>query len=106
MPKTESINVCIAPKLKAQVEILLKQMALTTSEVITLFFKQVARRREIPFPILAYAPNAETIVAIEGDNQLIKKMNQGDIVGFALAQDIFDSIGVWLNVSGNLRRSV
>jgi len=94
VPKTESINVCIAPKLKAQVEILLEQMGLTNSEIITLFFKQVAHRREISFPILAYAPNAETIVAIEEGNQLIKKMNKGDIAGFASAQDIFDSIGV------------
>jgi len=94
MPKTESINVRIAPELKAQVEILLEQMGLTTSEAINLFFKQVANRREIPFPILAYTPNVETIAAIEEGNQLIKKMNKGDITGFASAQDIFDSIGV------------
>ena len=58
MAKTEVVRVRINPELKRNVEALLSKLGLTTTEAITLFFRQMELRNGLPFPV--ELPNEET----------------------------------------------
>jgi DNA-damage-inducible protein J len=62
MAKTETIRARIEPELKRQAEAVLKALGLNASEAITLFYRQVALRRGLPFEIKL--PNETTRAAI------------------------------------------
>jgi len=63
MSKTKMITVRVDPKLKRETEKVLKELGLTTSQAITLFFNQVNLRKALPFAVAI--PNTETAKAIE-----------------------------------------
>ena len=63
MSKTTMITARVDPKLKRQTEKVLKDLGLTTSQAITLFFNQINLRKGLPFAIAI--PNTETAHAIE-----------------------------------------
>ncbi len=63
MSKTTMITARIDPELKRETEKVLKELGLTTSQAITLFFNQIALRKALPFAIAM--PNTETAQAIE-----------------------------------------
>ena len=58
MAKTEVVRACINPELKRNVEVLLSKLDLTTTEAITLFFRQMELCNGLPFPV--ELPNEET----------------------------------------------
>jgi DNA-damage-inducible protein J len=70
MAKSETIRARVEPELKREAEAVLKALGLNASEAITLFYRQVALRRGLPFEIKL--PNATTRAAIrdalEGKN--------------------------------------
>jgi DNA-damage-inducible protein J len=53
MAKTETIRARVEPELKREAEAVLKALGLNASEAITLFYRQVALRRGLPFEIKA-----------------------------------------------------
>jgi DNA-damage-inducible protein J len=57
------ITARVDPGLKRATEKILKDLGLTTSQAITLFFNQVALRQGLPFAVAL--PNTETAHAIE-----------------------------------------
>jgi DNA-damage-inducible protein J len=63
MPKTVQITARIDPKLKRETEEVFNELGLSTSQAITLFFKQVKMRKGLPFAVSI--PNAETRQAID-----------------------------------------
>ena len=63
MSKTTMITARVDPKLKRATEKVLKELGLTTSQAITLFFNQISLRQALPFAIAM--PNTETAKAIE-----------------------------------------
>jgi DNA-damage-inducible protein J len=63
MAKTSQISARINPTDKKRAEKIFKELGVTASQAITLFYKQVYLRRGIPFPV--ELPNQETIDAIE-----------------------------------------
>jgi DNA-damage-inducible protein J len=63
MSKTTMITARIDPKLKMETEKVLKNLGLTTSQAITLFFNQITLRKGLPFAVAI--PNTETAQAIE-----------------------------------------
>ncbi|MEW6241042.1 MAG: type II toxin-antitoxin system RelB/DinJ family antitoxin [Chloroflexota bacterium] len=63
MSKTTMITARVDPKLKKETEKVLKEMGLTTSQAITLFFNQISLRKALPFAVAI--PNTETAQAIE-----------------------------------------
>ena len=63
MSKTTMITARVDPKLKRDTEKVLKNLGLTTSQAITLFFSQISLRQAMPFAIAM--PNSETALAIE-----------------------------------------
>jgi len=60
--KTAIINARIRPELKTDVEGILGQLGITTTQAITMFFEQVKINRGIPFELKI--PNDETIQAM------------------------------------------
>ena len=62
MAKTEYVHVRIEPEIKHDAENVLAELGLSTSDAITLFFKQITLLRGLPFPV--QVPNEETQRAI------------------------------------------
>jgi DNA-damage-inducible protein J len=63
MTKTTMITARVDPKLKRDTEKVLKNLGLTTSQAITLFFNQINLRKGLPFAVAL--PNTQTAQAIE-----------------------------------------
>jgi DNA-damage-inducible protein J len=62
MAKTETIRARVEPELKQEAEAVLKALGLNASEAITMFYRQVALRRALPFEVKL--PNKTTRAAI------------------------------------------
>ena len=62
MAKTEMIRARVEPDLKVQAERVLRELGLSATEAITLFYKQVVLRQGVPFEVSI--PNAETVEAL------------------------------------------
>jgi len=58
MSKTATIRARIEPDLKGKAEYIFKQLGLTTTQAITLFYKQVELKRGLPFDVAI--PNETT----------------------------------------------
>lgn len=62
MAKTEMIRARVEPDLKVQAERVLRELGLSATEAITLFYTQVVLRQGVPFDVSI--PNAETVEAM------------------------------------------
>jgi DNA-damage-inducible protein J len=62
MSKTETVRARVEPRLKRGAEAVLKKVGLTSSEAITLFYKQIELTQGLPFPVRI--PNTTTQRAI------------------------------------------
>lgn len=62
MAKTEMIRARVEPDLKRQAEEFFSELGLSTTEAITLFYRQVTLHRGLPFDVKV--PNAETLKAL------------------------------------------
>lgn len=58
MAKTATIHMRVEPELKQDVENVFRELGMTTSEAINMFFRQVSAQRRVPFDVRV--PNAET----------------------------------------------
>jgi DNA-damage-inducible protein J len=65
MSKSAMIRARVEPELKEEGEAVLKQLGLSTSEFISMTFRQLVMRQGLPFD--ARIPNDETIAAINKD---------------------------------------
>ncbi len=63
MSKTTMITARVDPTLKRKTEKVLKNLGLTTSQAITLFFNQIVLRQGLPFAVAI--PNSDTEKAID-----------------------------------------
>ena len=63
MAKTEMIRARVEPELKREAEELFSSLGLSTTEAITLFYKQVTLHQGLPFQVRI--PNSETVEALE-----------------------------------------
>jgi DNA-damage-inducible protein J len=61
--KTAVINARVQPKLKHDVEAILTQLGISTTQAITMYFEQIKLNNGIPFKL--EIPNKETIKAME-----------------------------------------
>ncbi len=64
MAKTAMIRARVEPELKREVDDVFTELGLSATEAITLFYKQVAIYRGLPFPVRV--PSAATIEALAG----------------------------------------
>ena len=63
MNKSSTITIRVAPQLKKESEEIFEALGLTTTQAISLFLKQTALNKGLPFPV--EIPNEETLKAIE-----------------------------------------
>ena len=63
MAKTEMIRARVEPELKREAENLFSVLGISTTEAITLFYKQVTLHQGLPFAVRV--PNEETVEALK-----------------------------------------
>jgi len=75
MPKTVMLSTRVEPKLKKDVNLILRKLGLTTSQAVTIFLSTVRNFNGIPFKI--YLPNETTKKALEDarEKKGVKKFN-------------------------------
>ncbi len=86
MHKTETIRARVEPRLKNKAEHVFRKLGLTTTQAITLFYKQVELRNGLPFDVAI--PAAAT-------SQTFDKTDEGrDLVVCEDAEDMFRKLGI------------
>jgi DNA-damage-inducible protein J len=85
MSKSTQITARIDPNLKQETEKIFNELGLSTTQAITLFFKQVTLRQGLPFAVSV--PNAETRRAIN-DALAGKNLRKAENV-----DSLFDDLG-------------
>jgi len=86
MPKTAVISTRIDPDLKHNAERVFKDLGLTVSQAITLFYRQVDLQRGLPFSVRI--PNETTKQALE------EARTRHNLENFANVDDLFVDLGV------------
>ena len=86
MAKTTTIRARTSPELKEEVEGILKELGLNTTEAINIFFSQIRLRHGLPFEVRI--PNKVT-------TQTFRKTDQRkDLVKCKDADDMFARLGI------------
>jgi DNA-damage-inducible protein J len=86
MTKTAAITVRLDPQLKKDAQTVLNELGLTTTQAVSLFFKQVSLNKGLPFAV--EIPNEETIQAIEDG------INRRNVKTFKNAKAALDYLGL------------
>jgi DNA-damage-inducible protein J len=86
MPKTAVVSARIDPELKHGAEEVFKELGLTASQAITLFYKQVELERGLPF--LVRLPNNVTAEALE------QARTRQELESFNTLDDLFQDLGI------------
>lgn len=63
----------IDPKLKRQAEAVLEEIGLKPRAALELFYKQIVKRRAIPFPVQADAPEDQVLSSAARRNAMADK---------------------------------
>ncbi len=80
MAKTETIRARVEPELKQQAENVLRELGLSATEAITLFYRQVTMHRGLPFEVkIPNAATAEALLQAESGEGLIEYSDLDDL---------------------------
>ena len=77
MTKTATIRARVEPDLKSNAEHVFSRLGLTTTQAITLFFKQVEMRNSLPFELTI--PNETTLQTFEDTDNGKNLVNCEDV---------------------------
>ena len=84
MAKTETVRARLEPELKKEAEAVLKELGLSTTEAIRLFYRQLVLRKGLPFDVKI--PNAET-------REAMRQAKDGeDLVEWTDSDTLFSSV--------------
>ena len=72
MAKTTTMNIRIEPKLKEDVEEILKDLGMNIADAVTIYFKQIVLTDSIPLQIKRPRFNKETLEAIKEADEIMK----------------------------------
>ncbi len=86
MAKTGVISARIDPKLKRNAEQIFRELGLTTTQAITLFYKQVDLQRGLPFSVKL--PNEVTSKALEDAK------TRHNLESFNSIEDLFEDLEI------------
>ena len=84
--KTSTISARINPALKKKAEEVFKELGLTSSQAITLFYKQVELQKGLPFAVKI--PNNSTEQALEDAS------TRNNLETFNSVEDLFDDLDI------------
>ena len=86
MPKTAVISARIDPELKQNADEVFRELGLTATQAITLFYKQVELERGLPFAVRV--PNDVSVEALE------QARARQDLESFNTLDDLFEDLGI------------
>ena len=86
MAKTATVRARVNPELKVEVERLFKELGLSTTEAINLFYRQVRLRNGLPFSVVI--PN-ETAQKVLKDTDAKR-----NLIRCEDAEDMFQKLGI------------
>ena len=86
MSKTSTIRARVEPDLKGKAEHIFRQLGLTTTQAITLFYKQVELKKGLPFEVTI--PNEITLKTFTDTDA------GRDLVVCKDADDMFEKLGI------------
>jgi len=86
MAKTATVRARVNPELKVEVERLFKELGLSTTEAINLFYRQVRLRNGLPFSVVI--PN-ETTEKVFKDTDAKR-----NLIRCEGAEDMFQKLGI------------
>jgi DNA-damage-inducible protein J len=86
MIKSATVRARIEPSLKEDVEHLFKQMGLTTTEAINLFYQQIKLRNGLPFNVVVPNKTTEKVFKDTDANRMLIRCKNPD--------DMFDKLGI------------
>ena len=86
MTKTTAITVRLDPQLKKDAQAVLNELGLTTTQAVSLFFKQISLNKGLPFAV--EIPNEQTIQALEDG------LNRRNVKTFENAKAALDYLGL------------
>jgi DNA-damage-inducible protein J len=86
MAKTAVITARMEPELKHDAEEVFKELGLTTTQAITLFYRQVELERGLPFAVRL--PSKETVAALD------QASNRKSLASFNTLDDLFEDLGI------------
>ena len=84
--KTSTISARIDPHLKQNAEKVFRELGLTSSQAITLFYKQVELQQGLPFVVRI--PNNTTTQALEDAK------SRRNLENFETVEGLFDDLGI------------
>ncbi len=84
MAKTAMVRARVEPELKRQAEELFSELGLSATEAITLFYKQVAIHRGLPFSVRI--PNKKTMEAMR------QAENREDLLEYSSIEDFREDL--------------
>ena len=86
MKKSATVRARIEADLKKEVESLFKELGMSTTEAINIFYKQVKLRRGLPFEVCI--PNELT-------EKTLKETEEGkNLTRYKDAEDMFNNLGI------------
>jgi len=86
MAKSTAISARISPELKSSVEQIFRELGLTASQAITLFYRQVELQQGLPFVVKL--PNRVTVEALR------QAETREDLESFETVDDLFEDLGI------------
>ena len=86
MAKTTTISARIDPNTKKQAERVFRELGLSSSQAITLFYKQVELQQGLPF--IVKIPNALTAETLDSAR------NRSNLESFNTVDDLFEDLGI------------
>ncbi|CAN5550981.1 hypothetical protein BH23BAC4_BH23BAC4_10630 [soil metagenome] len=86
MGKTSTVSARIDPETKEKAERIFYLLGLSSSQAITLFYKQVELSRGLPFPIAI--PSSATRIALD------EAKDRNSLERFGTTEALFDDLGI------------
>jgi len=83
--KTATARALIDPEVKQEAEAILKELGLSVSNSVELFYRQVIAQRGLPFDL--QVPNEKTMMAI-------KNSRAGKGKRFSTSKELFEDLGI------------
>ncbi|MBC8420117.1 MAG: type II toxin-antitoxin system RelB/DinJ family antitoxin [Desulfobacteraceae bacterium] len=83
--KTASARALIDPDIKQEAEAILRELGLSLSKSVEIYYRQIIAHRGLPFEL--HVPNEKTMKAIENSRQ-------GKGKTFSSAKALFDDLGI------------
>lgn len=89
--KNSTLQIRVRSDLKENVEHILEELGMTPSQAVTLFFNQIALKKEIPFRISLYEPNEQLLASLKEAEQIIANKDDS---GAMTREELYKELGL------------